>query len=368
MVYDVLALLGGPTTMFDWVKARNFRNLQNIDITGLSQVNLISGKNNSGKTSVLEALFFLFGTGNPQMALNTNVVRNINLVGRVDPSSGVLSVMMREYPWKELFFGLDIDRQIEISGCHSSRAKMSLKITADLDTEVSMERSESSAVTNSFDKRSLTFRYSESDKDPIESYVRFTPQGIDIQQASAEPFPSVIVLARGGDGAEDAARLGKLRQQKQAEPVLDALKIIDRRLQSLEEISVSGVPTIWGDIGLPELVPLSVMGEGMIKLARLVLAISSAQEGVLLVDEIENGFHHSVLPDVWRVIEQAAGQFGVQVFATTHSYECVTAAQATLKDDHFRYHRLEVVDSTVRCKTYPPDAIAAAIRHDLEIR
>ena len=88
---------------------------------------------------------------------------------------------------------------------------------------------------------------------------------------------------------------------------------------------------IWGDIGLPELVPLPAMGEGMTQIAWLVLAIASMPDGVVLVDEIENGIHHSVLPDVWRAIDEAAKQFHTQIFATTHSFECVMAAHESLR-------------------------------------
>ena len=63
---------------------------------------------------------------------------------------------------------------------------------------------------------------------------------------------------------------------------------------------------IWGDIGLPELIPLPVMGEGMTKIASLVLAIATAKGGIVLVDEIENGLHHSVLPKVWETVDRAA--------------------------------------------------------------
>ena len=83
---------------------------------------------------------------------------------------------------------------------------------------------------------------------------------------------------------------------------------------------------IWGDIGLRELVPLAVMGDGMSRLARLVLAIADAPGGLVLVDEIETGLHHTVLSDVWRVVDEAARQFETQVVATTHSYECIRAA------------------------------------------
>ena len=110
------------------------------------------------------------------------------------------------------------------------------------------------------------------------------------------------------------------------------------------------------------------MGEGMTLIARLVLAIASVPDGVVLVDEIENGIHHSILPDVWPVVDEAARQFRTQIFATTHSLECVTAAHESLSTDRFCLHRLEVADGTSRCVTYEPDSIRAAIQHGLEVR
>ena len=85
----------------------------------------------------------------------------------------------------------------------------------------------------------------------------------------------------------------------------------------------------------------------MIHLARLVLAVSDASNGIVLLDEIENGFHYSVLPNVWRLIESAANQFNTQVFATTHSIECVRAAHNTLDSASFRLHRLDVLEDKV---------------------
>ncbi len=125
---------------------------------------------------------------------------------------------------------------------------------------------------------------------------------------------------------------------------------------------------IYGDIGLSELVPLPVMGEGMTQMARLVLAISSVPNGVVLIDEIENGLHHSVLPDVWRVVNEAAGQFRTQIFATTHSYEWIETAHHALGPDSFRLHRLEVSDAENRCVTYKPESMSATVRHGFEVR
>ena len=125
---------------------------------------------------------------------------------------------------------------------------------------------------------------------------------------------------------------------------------------------------IWGDIGLSELVPLPAMGEGMTQIARLVLAIASMPDGVVLVDEVENGIHHSALPDVWRAIDETAKQFHTQIFATTHSFECIEAAHQALGPDGFLLHRLEASDAENRCVTFKPNGISAALRHGLEVR
>ena len=68
------------------------------------------------------------------------------------------------------------------------------------------------------------------------------------------------------------------------------------------------------------------------------------------------------------MIEKAAREFDVQVFATTHSFECVEAAHGALGADGFRLHRLEVVDGTNHCVTYSEDAINGAVRHHMEVR
>jgi AAA15 family ATPase/GTPase len=97
-------------------------------------------------------------------------------------------------------------------------------------------------------------------------------------------------------------------------------------------------------------------------------AISAAPDGVVLVDEVENGIHHSAMAKVWRAIDKVSTQLNTQVFATTHSFECVSAAHESLCEDDFRLHRLDVIDNSVRCVTYEPETIAAALRHNLEVR
>ena len=150
---------------------------------------------------------------------------------------------------------------------------------------------------------------------------------------------------------------------------MDALKIIEPKLSSIEDNSSSGISVIWVDIGLPELVPLAALGDGMTRIARLVLAISAAPGGLVLVDEVETGLHHSALSEVWKAVDAAAAQFNTQVVATTHSLECVRAAgNALAEGGKFALHRLETTRSGNRCVTYDMEDTLAAIRHEFEMR
>ncbi len=100
----------------------------------------------------------------------------------------------------------------------------------------------------------------------------------------------------------------------------------------------------------------------------MVLAISSTPHGVVLVDEIENGIHYSVLGKVWRAVDLAARRFDVQVVATTHSFECMQAAHDAL-DNGLLFHRIDGDDEGGnRCVTFEAEELATAISHGLEVR
>ena len=349
--------------MLKRLQIRNFRGFNALEIDQLSGINLIAGKNNSGKTSLLEAISLLVGAGDARLARNVNIIRGLELESRVSPAMiGPL--------WKQLFSDLDMERAIEIEGEHASHGPLALKITSERQAapETALDLMEETSVPD-FSERSLAFQYIDPSGKRVESQIRVKGQEFEINQPPTNAsLGAIILLSRTRNIRRDAVRLGQLRRKKQGSLLLKALRVVEPRLQSVEENSSSGTPMIWGDIGLSELVPLSAMGEGMTQIARLVLAIASMPDGVVLVDEVENGIHHSVLPDVWRAIDEAAKQFHTQIFATTHSFECIEAAHQALGPDGFLLHRLEVSDEGNRCVTYEPNAIDAALRHNLEVR
>ena len=349
--------------MLERLHIRNYRVFNDLEIARLSRINLIAGKNNSGKTSLLEAIFLLAGAGETRAAVNGHI--NRGLASNVAP--GLVDVTF----WTPMFSELDMSRAIEITAHHNQFGKLNLKIVSKRvqNTEISLDRTAEASATNLSDMRSLVFHYNGPNDQQVEGQISIKGQGIEVRQDEIDfPFIATLLLSRFENLQEDARRLALLRKAKLGHFVLEALRIIEPRLQSIEDNSASGVPMIWGDIGLSELIPLPVMGEGMTRIARLVLGIASAMDGVVLVDEIENGLHHSILPKVWKVVDTTAKQFKTQVFATTHSFECIEAAHEALGADGFLLHRLEASGTENRCVTYEPEAISAAMRHYMEVR
>ncbi len=147
--------------------------------------------------------------------------------------------------------------------------------------------------------------------------------------------------------------------------------MLEPRLKRLAMVMLAGQPVLHGDIGTGRLLPLPVMGEGMIRLASLALFVANAPNGVVLVDEIENGLHWTVLTKVWTAIADAAREFNTQIFATTHSHECIVAAHNAFVESglyDFRLHRIDRTDGGIRAVTYDEETLAAAIEINLEVR
>lgn len=349
--------------MLTQLKIRNFRGFQDLTMDSLKAINLIAGKNNTGKTSLLEAVFLLSGGGDPELAINSNVLRRVE-GGKKSPE---VKIMIKTF-WRQFFFGLNMEGPVVIEGSHASHGRLTLEIEPERQStiQIPLDISERSMATNQMNDHSLVFRFNGT-----ESRIKVKGGEVEINHTSITiPFTAAILLSGIKNNLEESHRLGELRQKKQGDVVLEALQIIEPKLKGIEENSSSGEPMIWGDIGLSELVPLSAMGEGMHRIVRIVLIIASTPKGsVVLVDEIENGLHHSILPDVWRYIDKLAQKFDTQIIATTHSYECIEAAHKSLNAERFSLHRLEnTPEKTNRCVTIKPNGVRSLLHHNLEVR
>lgn len=360
--------------MYQRFKITNFRCFRELTIENLDRVNLITGVNNVGKTALLEALFLHCGARNPELTL------------RLDPFRGVDTIRIQFGPWKEtiwdsLFNNFDSTKTIELDGVNdvAGHRKLRLKVVRELEEitpsgqfiQREMDKAESVALLSE-GSQVLELAYEENGKKGKHQMV-LDSKGVRVTPMfPPPPFQTIFLPSRIRISVtEDSERFGTLEKLGQQDVLVKALKVIESRLNRLAVVVDRGTPMLHGDIGFKRLVPLPVMGDGMARLASLVLAIGNSQNGVVLLDEIENGLHHSVLSKVWIAISKVAQEFNTQIFATTHSLECIVAAHKAFTKSgeyNFRLHRLERTKETIKMVTYDKETLESAIETDLEIR
>ncbi len=353
--------------MFTSLSISGYRGFKTLAVERLGRVNLVAGSNGSGKTSLLEALFLLAHGGNAQPAINRNVVRG-GIGGGVTPDANARAL------WGSLFSDLDLLHPVSISAIHSHLGSLQLSIEhryAAMFRVTSTSRDTRPRIDGSHELHFLLTQRLPDGRHgrSVKSRIFFERNAPEVKVEGDPLVIQCVILSSCADHSEDdAKRLGQMRLRKEAGFVVEALRIIEPRLQAVDVIPGPGGHMLWGDIGLSEQIPLAVLGDGLNRLAKLVLAMGHDRNLVVLADEIENGFHHTVLEKVWKVIYETAERFETQLIATTHSFESIEAAHAASPGHDLALHRLELGDHITRCVTYDADSIEGAVKHGLEVR
>lgn len=118
-------------------------------------------------------------------------------------------------------------------------------------------------------------------------------------------------------------------------------------------------------------VPLKSLGDGATRVFGVALALANCRDGILLLDEAENGIHHSLQADFWSMVLRSAGTHNTQVLATTHSKDCINGfARAALQRPQAEGNlvRLERENGEIRTVEYSKEELETAAEQDIEVR
>ena len=122
---------------------------------------------------------------------------------------------------------------------------------------------------------------------------------------------------------------------------------------------------------IDEPLPLRSLGDGMQRMLGIALALANAKDGILLIDEIENGIHYSVQPELWQLVFQLAHRLNVQVFATTHSWDCIESFQKAAQEDKQEKRmliRLSLKKGEIGATLFDERTLGIATREQIEVR
>lgn len=333
-----------------------FRAIRGLDLSGLGRLNLLVGRNNSGKTSVLEALALFASPFDPWSWL-----------GSVDRREGIWSSdLVDGLRW---LFPYELEHPLKLEGTgaytvrrvtaayHALRGTFPrgdpwnkpteperrgahIKITVDLAHEPSLGPL-GGPLTGDFtlwDKD--IFPHPEQRYEPGLPVRVLSPYSHWIQDLPVRVFSQ--------------AKLGGFEQD-----VIGLLQSIEPSITGAEVIATSSKPQLYLRDKRAGLLPLSAIGDGIRRAFLLALSIPPAAGGLLLIDELETAIHVSALDPLFRWLLDACARYRVQVFATTHSLEALDAiltVDATAGEDIVAY-RLEREDNQTTARRYGEDLL-----------
>jgi len=326
---------------------KNFRTFSHLRIERLGRVNLIAGKNNVGKTTLLEALRFY--------AMRSATALRECLVNRDElRRSGTNEAQL---DFRSLFHGRPTDEAEATFGPLGESARvLTMRLT-------DFERIETS------DGRYHYEEYEEEETAPEGEILKGLILQRNREEVSILPEPTQRAVGQGRYVGPALVSAGGVRDSDLVQ-WWDDISLTPGEERVLKWLSLmtaaEGIAAVEDPVrrdrrmfkvrisGEREPLPLKSLGGGAFRVFQFATATefasraprdvqrtsfkglegeSSEGNEIVLIDEIENGVHHTLLADLWKSVFCAAREHNLQVFATTHSWDCLKGFSAAMTKD-----------------------------------
>lgn len=338
--------------MFTDVEIHGFRCFRHLRVGGLASVNLLVGRNNAGKTAFLEAMDWASSDGASAILLS-GITRRREVVADERPSRRV-GLVQPYLDVRHLFFGREI--RDGATATVSTGRTVGVRVVGDLPSDM--------LAAEVSDARLEVYR---SDLEQTVAYP-LRPPGL-IRRPTVERAARSGLLATEGMPDERLARLWRtVAGNPEEDLALEAARIVEPRLERV----VVDEYEIYVRVSRSSMrVPIRSFGDGLRRLLTLAVLLVRARGRALLVDEVDTGLHFTALGPMWRLLVEGSRRWDVQVFATTHSSDCVgsigwlhrTAPEVVQDVAMFRLDSER--SDAVR---FSPEEIDFALESELELR
>ena len=349
--------------MFRRIDIENFRGIRKAGISDLSRINIFFGKNNCGKSSVLESFFLITGQSNPVLPVTVNAMRGM---GKFSEQSMMVD-----------FYGADILNQIHIITDGDECRELTIEMIQSDSHDIVLKELSPGQSDTAMRHYGLKSTYKlDGNETQYHSEVVISKDndengkiGID-KRYKETLFSQFIPSSYLQDTMAD--KLARVIKNKREDEILEVLRIVEPRLRDIQLVGQE----IMADVGLSKRLPINVLGDGIRKILCIILAVYNCTNGALIIDEIDNGLHYSVMKNMWRVVIASAKTYNVQLFVSTHNLDLLKGLSEYLgetgtEDDRpliSAYKLIRKADDEIVSLRYDYDNLSYSIQQEIEMR
>ena len=345
-------------------KAVHYRGIDGLALPRLSRANLVTGMNGVGKTALIEAIWLFAGRFRPEILWNANLQRTVKPI--INPVARLAENMLE----------IQGVNKLEENKQSSLKVKFVANPGGELPTFSEVAKGEKfmqlpiiGKLEIFMDEKEVSEKKQSIHPTPLNGLVLYNQPVCPNNLPSAGIESEMFEFETNDNYLQRYSSLVRDGRQKE---VLDGLSFIEPKIISIG-ILVGTADTIYLSAELAnKQLPLQDLGGGIIRLFRMLVNLITCEDGILVVDEIENGFHHSIQNKVWNRIKEWIDKWNVQFFATTHSAECINAAIEAYKDSpqDLSIHNLyrNNITGKIDAVTYSGETLEGARDLNLEMR
>lgn len=360
---------------------KNFKNIRELTIDRLAKVNLIVGKNSVGKSTLLEALSVYLAQGDRFWLNELMDSRGELLMAKNDKDEESFNSQC----YLSLFTGREEnyskDYSIEIG--ELDKDEEAVKIN-----QVYIVREEEDALEGGTVLRTRVFS-----EENLEELTNVVERGLAVAYGNkkviipyrrlmsrmAVPYRLKFQYVHTVDfnTEKNAMLFDNISLSPEEKYIIQALQIIHPQITRINFLNMGYSTRYRKETRIPFVTMegdknkylLSSMGDGINRILTIILAMLNCKGGTLLLDEFETGLHYSVQDELWKIIFMLAEELDVQVFATTHSNDCVNSFARINAKDKGMVIRLEERKGNIKAVIYTdPDELVFATANKIEIR
>lgn len=292
------------------INIENFKCFKKLEIFEFSNVNLIGGKNNVGKTSLLEAIELLSGAKKTQ-----------DLIYQIQHMLRRRQDFTRNQRFIEIDFMYD-DSQFILIKSNIRRCEVKFE-------EKTNDKSQEDLFGNSIDEEQYDLYLNisvngDERRIPTDLFLRNKINPIIRRNSEGNTGNVNYIKSSKTDEHSISLLYGSLVDLNKEEYLNTSLQLFDDNLLSIKQRATErGVILKIQKKNRKHPVLLSSLGDGVNRYIAILCAIWASENGILFIDEIENGIHYSNYKKLWKLIFKASNEANCQVFVTSHSKECI---------------------------------------------